>query len=62
MPVLEHVHSPSRMVQVDEQCVGSTAVVKTLVVRLGVVGSNKVGPRACMLPEPTDRITLGPSS
>jgi hypothetical protein len=56
MPVLEQVH-PLRVLQVDKQCSGPTAAVKTLVVRLGIGESNKVGPRARMLPETTDRIT-----
>lgn len=49
--------SPHGALQIDKQCSGPTAVVKTLVVRLSVGGSSKVGPRARMLPETTDRIT-----
>lgn len=50
-------HSPHGVLQIDKQCGGPTALVKALVVRLGVGGCSKVGPRARMLPETTDRIT-----
>lgn len=55
--VLEQVRPLTGCDRLTNNAVGPAAVVKTLVVRLGVGGRSKVGPRARMLPETTDRIT-----